>query len=65
MTYEEMRELATEIILDYARDIEYLTIEERLPENLSRAQAGHAAGQIAGLIALATISVELPRDGAR
>ena len=64
MTDEEIRELATELILDHARDIEWLTINECLPEGLSEADANAAAKEIDDLIVKATITVELPGAGA-
>jgi hypothetical protein len=60
MTPEEIRELATELILDHARDIEWLTIGERLPEDVPEGDRERIKHEIDGLIALATITVELP-----
>lgn len=64
MNDTEIRELATEIILDHARDVEWLTINECLPEGLSPDEAERAAKEIDDLIAKATITVELPGTGA-
>lgn len=64
MTETEIRELATELILDHARDIEWLTIGEMLPEGLTHAEHDEAKRKIDDLIRRATITVELPGTGA-
>jgi hypothetical protein len=62
MSPQEIRELAVEIILDHARDVEFLTIVEALPEGLSAAEADQAAKQIDDLIGTADLTVELPEE---
>lgn len=60
MNDTEIRELATELILDHARDIEWLTIGERLPDDVPDDEREEVKRKIDDLIVKAKITVELP-----
>jgi hypothetical protein len=61
MTPDEIREHATGLILDHARDVEWLSIHESLEDfDLTADEADRVAKQIDEFIAKATITVELP-----
>lgn len=65
MTPEEIRKHATTLILDHARDIEFLTIHEHFYNEdmeLDEAEADKAANAIADLIRKAEITVSFPTD---
>jgi hypothetical protein len=64
MTNEEIRNLAKELILAATDDIEHLTIVENLPESMSGDEMDEVAERIEGLIQFATVTVELPAEGA-
>jgi hypothetical protein len=64
---EEIREHAATLILDHARDIEYLSIAESLEGVLDDGDAEACAAvceQIDELISRATITVEFPTEAA-
>jgi hypothetical protein len=61
---ERVAEIASALVLDHARDVEFLTIHEHfedVPEmaGASEAEQDEVAARIAKLIATATVTVEL------
>ncbi len=60
MTPEEIREHATNLILDHARDVEFLSIAERLADHGIDDLGDHIAQVIAEAIREATVTVEWP-----
>lgn len=61
MTPDEIRAYATTLILDHARDVEYLTIHEMAEEHLDGGEiSGDDAKAVSELISSATITVEWP-----
>jgi hypothetical protein len=65
MTPEEIRDYATELILDHARDVEFLSISEHLADldlELSDDEHDEACKAIDDLIRVATVTVEFPSE---
>lgn len=60
LTDEEIRELATTLILDHARDVEWSAIGERLPDDVPADHRVEVKRKIDDLIIKATITVKLP-----
>lgn len=65
---ERLRELAAEIVLDHARDIEYLSVSEMLEHEVDIDEIGEAeydriARQVHDLATTASLTVEWPADG--
>jgi hypothetical protein len=61
MTPEEIRDHATDIILDHAQDVEFLSISEHLEDlGLSEAEHADACNAIDEAIREATVTVEWP-----
>lgn len=63
MTPDEIRTLAAKILLDHARDVEFLSISEHL-EELDLPEDEHAAAQVSvdEAIRTARITVEWPEE---
>lgn len=65
MTPTEIRTHATEILLDHARDVEYLSISERLDDlglDLPEAEHDAACEAIHDAIRTATVTVDWPEE---
>ena len=56
------REIAKKIILGRTSDIEYLTIVEQMPDNLTEDEQDELASKVAASISSATITVEWPGE---
>lgn len=62
MTDDELREYATTVILDHARDVEWLSLFEMAEEHLDGGEISDGdANEVMDLIRNATITVEWPR----
>lgn len=59
LTDERVREIAEEIVLDHARDIEFLSVAERLAEEAVDDPNDDLARRIHGLAMSATVTVEI------
>lgn len=61
MTPEQLAEYATTLILEHARDVEYLSIFEMAEEHTEAGEiSDDDAKQVSELISTATITVEFP-----
>lgn len=60
MTPDEHREYATTIILDHARDVEFLSIVEMSEQHLGFEISDEDARAVDGLIAKSTVVVSFP-----
>lgn len=63
MTNDELREYATTLILEHARDIEYLTIFDMSEEHAGVYISDEDAEKVSELIGRATVTVEFPDGG--
>ena len=63
MTADEIRQHAEEIILDHARDVEFLTIAEHLADRDIDDPDDDTARAIDDMIRKATVTVEFPESG--
>jgi hypothetical protein len=60
VTEQELKDYATDLILSYARDVEYLSIFEMAEEYIGGEISGEDARRVDDLMSKATITVEFP-----